>query len=144
VVRGLENNSAQKGMTMGMPNYNDFMTLGELITFLEGVEDRTKMVITTGGTYVSGFSSYRGYYEELAIVPSGGYSGKSLNVGELLDAANEADGAYFTGWKGGDFGMSKLNALWLSFEGECTGIGIKKAKETDYSVVLYGKISSDT
>ena len=81
--------------------FYDLMSLGKLIDFLEKVDDKDKTVITSGGTYVSGFSSYRGYYDELAITPTGGYGdeGSILTVAEFLKEAMDAAGGTFEGWK---------------------------------------------
>ncbi len=127
-------------------DFEGLMTLGELIDFLEAVEDKTKNVVTSGGTYVSGFSSYRGYYEDLAITPSGGYSEESsiLNVEQFLEKAKDAVNHYFTGWKGGEYQMSRDNGLWISHEGQCTGVGLERAEELEFTVVLFGKTTSDT
>ena len=129
-----------------MINFEKLLTLGELTDELQKVVDADgadKMVITTGGTYVAGFSSYRGYYEELAIIPSGAYSSNHLTAGELLEKAKKVDGTRLTGWKGGKYLMTRENALWLSHTGECTGIGVEKIEETKYYVVLHGKVTSD-
>lgn len=129
-----------------MPNFEELLTLGELIDELQKIIDADggdKMVITTGGTYVSGFSSYRGYYEELAIVPTGGYSSDSLNVTGLLAKAKVVDGSRLVGWKGGEYLMTRENALWLAHAGECPGIGVEKIEDRQYCVVLHGKITSD-
>ena len=129
-----------------MYNFEELLTLGELIDGLQKIVDADesdKMVITTGGTYVSGFSSYRGNYQELAIVPSGGYSSESLTVAQFLTKAKEADGARFDGWKGGEYLMTRENGLWLAHVGECPGIGIEKMQDTKYHFVLHGKITSD-
>lgn len=129
-----------------MYNFEELLTLGELIDGLQKVVDADeskKMVITTGGTYVSGFSSYRGNYQELAIVPSGGYSSESLTVAEFLAKAKEVDGARLTGWKGGEYLMTRENGLWLAHVGDCPGIGVEKMQDTKYRVVLHGKITSD-
>lgn len=121
-------------------NFEGLMTLGELIDRLENVSDKDKGVITSGGTYAAGFSSYRGYYEELAIVPS---IDNWQNVTEFLQHAKDAVGKTFTGWKGGEYLMDRDNPLWLAAPGHCPGIGLKKIIETDYNVILVGKKTSD-
>lgn len=129
-----------------MPNFEELLTLGELIDGLQKVVDADKsdnMVITTGGTYVSGFSSYRGYYEELAIVPSGDYGSLSLTVAGFLAEAKKVDGSRLGGWKGGQYLMTRENGLWLAHTGECPGIGVERMEETKYYVVLHGKTTSD-
>ena len=59
--------------------------------------------------------SYRGYYEQLAfeVAPT--------TLGESLAAAQGADGAMYTGWKGGDYVMDGGTAAWVSEEGRGSG-----------------------
>lgn len=71
------------------------MTLGELIEELSK-HPRDKIV-------ARGFGhphSYRGDYSELAFRPV-----NSTTVGDMLDAAKEADGTTYDGYKGGEFTM---------------------------------------
>lgn len=115
------------------------MRLGQLIEKLESI-DPEKTVITTAGTSVKGFDSYRGYYEDLAINPD---DDDWMNVGELLKKANEARGKVFTGYKGGDFPMHDDTLLWMASYGNSGGIALAAVEERDYYVVLYGLPTSD-
>lgn len=126
-------------MTMGL-NLFELMTLGELISALEKVADKSKLVKTLGGTYVGGLCSYRGYYEDLAIMPR---LDTGLTAGELLERARNAVGQQFSGWKGGEYTMDRDTPLWLADSGCSLGIGVKRIKERKYSVLLYGKRTSD-
>jgi hypothetical protein len=82
------------------------MTLGELISRLKEL----------GETEVDGFEnpdSYRGYYSDLAFVPTG----KKAKASELLAIAQECLGKEFTGYKGGEYTMTKVTPVWLGFYG---------------------------
>lgn len=61
------------------------------------------------------FASYRGYYDRLALSSSP----YPVTVGELLSRARDADGATFTGWKGGDFTMNRSTLVHIGERG-CT------------------------
>lgn len=87
------------------------MNLDELITMLEAADPR--MVIRRG---FDNPHSYRGYYDELAFEPT-----SNVTVGSMLEAARDAHGSTYTGWKGGDFTMDGCTACWLSFEGSASG-----------------------
>lgn len=90
------------------------MTLGELISRLES-EDPT-LVVPLGFTEPH---SYRGYYDELAFVPT-----EKVTVREMLAAARSALGTTYQGWKGGDFKMGQYTDCWLAEQGDCgEGIG---------------------
>ncbi len=57
--------------------------------------------------------SYRGFYAHLAIEP-----GEST-VGELLSNLEAAVGSTFTGYKGGEYVMSRKTPMWLAEYGCC-------------------------
>lgn len=83
------------------------MTLGELIAFLEKRDPEQKVPLGFGNPH-----SYRGYYDELAFEIQA-----DTTVGEMLEAAREALGTTYTGWKGGDFTMGEYTPVWLAEEG---------------------------
>lgn len=83
------------------------MRLGELIEELSKYNRDQKVARGFGSPH-----SYRGYYDELAFEPV-----ENTTVGAMLDAANEADGGMFDGWKGGDFVMDSLTPVHLAYRG---------------------------
>ncbi|MFJ3588596.1 hypothetical protein ACIQUY_04810 [Streptomyces sp. NPDC090231] len=87
------------------------MTLDELIETLEAADPTT--VVKHG---FESPHSYRGYYNELAFEPA-----SNVTVGSMLEAARDARGSTYTGWKGGDFTMHGHTDCWLSFEGSAGG-----------------------
>lgn len=83
-----------------------YYSLGDLIDRLEREPDHEVPV---------GFDnphSYRGYYEQLAFEPRA-----NTTVGAMLTAARSADGATFTGWKGGKYVMDRDTECWISYRG---------------------------
>jgi hypothetical protein len=88
------------------------LTLGEIIVLLKNLEPKT--VITGLGD----LHSYRGYYVDLAFDTNTSYD-KSAE--QLLKECKAAVGATYTGWKGGEFTMSKITPLFVASEGN-TGL----------------------
>jgi len=87
------------------------MTLGDLIKKLENTPGDTKI------TGLGELDSYRGYYCDLAFVPTS----ETRTASDVLDACRSAMGKVFTGYKGGDFVMGELTPLWVADYG-CTGM----------------------
>ena len=90
------------------------LDLGELIAALDAA-------LTEGGDRVLpvGFHnphSYRGDYSDLAFEPC-----RDIALSDMLQAARDALGATFTGWKGGDYTMSKHTLCWIAYRGSGEG-----------------------
>lgn len=84
------------------------MMLGELIDALEAA------VKAWGPNRIPrlGFRnphSYRGVYVDLAFEPA-----EDVTLGEMLAAARGAVGATYTGWKGGEFTMTRETDVHLA------------------------------
>lgn len=88
------------------------MSLGGLIEVLKTC-DPTALVVLEDGRGVSGFMSYRGYYEDLAIEPVA----DAVIVSCVLGQAQRALGEVFEGYKGGEYPMHKNTLLWVSHYG---------------------------
>lgn len=95
------------------------MKLGELTQILHD-HDWTAEVRYDNGTYPQAFDSWRGRYEQLTLIPGD----EPQTVGHLLELATAANGATFTGYKGGDFVMNENTPVWADPYGEywCNGI----------------------
>ena len=104
-------------------NAANIATLGELAALLRPLDASRTIVFYGKG--VSGspgtIDSYRGYYEFPAI---DWREDGSANVGELFNEIESAIGATFTGYKGGNYPMTRSSPLWVSGYGNCTGLGI--------------------
>jgi hypothetical protein len=91
------------------------MTLGAFIDALAAAADQTTPVVLRNGRGAHGFSSYRGYYEDLALEPCD----TRKTVQDVLAEARAALGEIFQGYKGGDFPMHRNSLLWLACWGSC-------------------------
>jgi len=84
------------------------MTLGGLIADLEKLPQDARV------TGLGDMASYRGYYSDLAIDPSG-----DRTVADLLAEAKSCMGKVFEGYKGGDFTMGENTPLFVAEWGDC-------------------------
>jgi hypothetical protein len=125
------------------------MTLGELIHALDGTyknplpeyfagrTDKERQVYFDWcGMRPNGLSSYRGYYDHLAINID---IDRGPTVAELLERLREAIGDAFTGWKGGEYTMSADTPVWVADPGYATGWGVSGVRDEGYSVVIETK-----
>lgn len=120
------------------------LTLGELIDRLERIPDKSQSVRFDFGTAIpTDFDSWRGSYEELELgYELTGYDSNNdrhmaeITVEELLKRCYAADGATYTGWKGGEYKMSRMNRLWISNSGNASETGLVGVVDTGFSVIL--------
>jgi hypothetical protein len=61
--------------------------------------------------------SYRGYYEDLAITYEVGGRWPEMSSADFYTMLKRADGDVFTGYKGGEFEMSRDSRVWVSSSG---------------------------
>jgi hypothetical protein len=85
------------------------LNLSELIYYLE--EEPDKSLIVPVGFHKP--HSYRGNYSEVAFEPK-----ENVTVQSMLDAAKEALGSTYLGWKGGDYTMCRDSLCFLDYEGQ--------------------------
>lgn len=89
-------------------NDDEHMTLGQLQAILKATPQEYSVRFPLGAPAL--LCSYRGYYEQLAIVAEDGHR----SVAELLGEVNEAlSGKAFEGYKGGSYRMTKSTPLWV-------------------------------
>lgn len=79
------------------------------------------------------FGSYRGYYDHLALGFS--YDGR-LTADELYERCRYVVGKSCTGYKGGEFLMTKNTPLWVANYGEAQSTAIVDVLDFDHLVVL--------
>src|ERR1019366_1906545 len=77
-------------------------------------------------------SSYRGYYEDLAIVPNEA----SITVLMFREMLLKAVGETFEGYKGGGFVMHRRSRVWVAPVGTSSGTAITGILNDDYTVWL--------
>lgn len=87
------------------------LTLGRLIRRLEKMPRSQTILTCNNGFGIEGLCSYRGYYSDLALCPT---AGAVLSAGQLLGACNEVLDTELTGYKGGEFLMTKDTPLWVA------------------------------
>ena len=106
------------------------MSVGELAATLRAAPDLP--VMAGGYAYgVGDVDSYRGYYSDLAIEPGG-----DATAHQLAGALDAAVGATFTGYKGGDFVMSRVTPVWVSPYGDASGLAVTGVNVEEGRVVL--------
>lgn len=109
------------------------ITLGELILLLKRCDKNKSVYFEFANLTPTIFKSYRGYYEQLAL----GYSEDgNMSVGELLNAAEGANGHQFEGYKGGTYVMDLLTPVWAAKYGRSNSTAIIGVKECKYTVYL--------
>lgn len=83
--------------------------------------------------------SYRGSYDQLAIGLSDRLSGERWTVPQFLQKLREADGCFFTGYKGGEFRMHASTPVWVSNYGECSDLAVTGVEARDGFAVITTK-----
>lgn len=96
------------------------MILQELIDLLREQPDARLVRYSTNTgdgrpLYPDTFASWRGVYAQLTLAPSR----EPVTCGQLLARAEDADGAVFEGWKGGEYSMDGSSPVWADDVGEC-------------------------
>jgi hypothetical protein len=82
------------------------------IALLPGGKEKWVSVETPlGWLEVTDLHSYRGYYEDLAVTVAG--TGAPWNLGKLLRELRAAQGKTFTGYKGGEYVMTRVTPVWV-------------------------------
>lgn len=127
--------------------------LGEIIKEIESApltyedyegKEQTKSICFDFEAVPVGLCSWRGAYEELAILfDTTGYNG-TLKDGDKMDAEQflktlkDANGKTFEGWKGGDYKMDEYTPVWVvNHPGNNSSNVVVKITHTDYSVILH-------
>lgn len=113
------------------------MTVGEMIVALNAFADLP--VVLQGGGVPGDLSSYRGYYEDLAIElgESPGRHAKPLTAGEFAVALDRVSA--ITGYKGGSFSVGYGTAVWVSEWGSCSGDYVSAVVARDGKCVIETK-----
>jgi hypothetical protein len=115
------------------------MRLGELIDTLERKLSRLTPDATIHFDFVNFFPltrvhSYRGFYDHLALSYSN--EGKAPLARILLEELKAADGKDFTGYKGGEYTMSRNTPIWIAMPSEVGSTGVIDVKEYGGDIIL--------
>lgn len=134
------------------------LTLGELINIIKysdcyrnrekytkKYDDESNVVFDFGTAFPSGIGSWRGDYSQLAIKYTlSGYDGEQFahtSVSEFLKMLEECEGKEFTGWKGGEFVMTKDTPLWVDNDGNCSQTIVSGMIDREYQIVIETRFS---
>lgn len=120
------------------------MTLGKLISKLEEMNPEDRIICSTDTSMkFTGFDSYRGYYNDLAISYETNGNGAFDTVKDFLSAAKECLGKTFYGYKGGEFVMHENTPLWIANYGHTSDFIIDRLEESDNCCFVYLAIKED-
>lgn len=117
------------------------MTLGELIAALDKVDGgvNVEIELPTGEVVIpTDLISYRGYYSDLAIdYGTANEEGiRPVEVDEFRNWLREAIGKTYTGYKGGDFTMSKITPMWVDQYSRCQNFAVSEVVYDDYNCII--------
>ena len=112
------------------------LNLGGLIDLLKRSEPGQNVKFDFGGAVPTSVDSYRGYYEDLAI----GFDDDPDDyptVSEFLKMLQEAVGKEFTGYKGGEYKMTRKSRVWVANYSHTSGTTIVGIRDCNYMTVLH-------
>jgi hypothetical protein len=116
----------------------DQITLGQLIDKLRAVpvrDDREQDVcFDFEYAHPTDFDSWRGVYAELACGFT--FEGSAPKLSEFIAKAEACVGQEFTGYKGGEFTMTRETPVWVANYGNSGGTVITDVYDEGWQVVL--------
>ncbi len=118
------------------------MTLGKLITKLKSRDGDAVVCFDFCSLTPTSFRSYRGYYEQLAL----GYSlheGAVMTASQLRESAIACLNSTFTGYKGGEYKMTRDTKLWADNIGRASGTAITGIIDEGWRIILKTKYRGD-
>jgi hypothetical protein len=113
-------------------------TLGSLIEQLKCCAAEAQILMDDAPCALSNPHSYRGYYADLALEPSGA----AQRVDELLALLRDCLGETYRGYKGGDYVMESNAPLWIA-HWSCEGSRLLRVEVRDGAVCLISEVESD-
>lgn len=120
------------------------ITLGELLLKLEAIPESPdkvdrKVVFEFEGIFPTNFDSWRGIYREIALGFSTEYS-EGITHSEFIEEVKQSIGKEFTGYKGGEFLMSKHTPVWVANYGTSYHNAIVDITFDEYEVKIITKV----
>ena len=119
-----------------MSTDNTHLTLGEAIDALAKCDPTAKVQFDFGYFTPAGISSYRGYYNQLAIEYAEPHYEDRPTVATVLTWLREADGKTFIGYKGGNYRMTQYTPLWAANHGEAPSVALANVLNLETYIVL--------
>jgi hypothetical protein len=91
-------------------------TLGEIIDFLKSLNapDDTNVEFDFCWASPQSTCSWRGAYEELAIVASFSSDGIKCTLKSFIEMLEKSLKEVFEGWKGGEYKMTRETPVWIT------------------------------
>ena len=111
------------------------MNLGELIDALAECPAEYLRIAEPMPLTPRSVSSYRGYYEDLAIEYVEGY-GEKMRLDHFLTTLRSAVGETFEGYKGGEYTMSRDTCVWVSNHGKASSTRVSGVVVDDDTAYL--------
>lgn len=124
---------------------SDQLTLGEIILKVEAIiknkeeivkrcNNEPTVVFDFEHLHPNSIDSWRGSYEELAL----GFTdeGKEMTITEFLKMLKDTLGKTLTGYKGGDYLMSKHTPIWVANYGNAGNTAVIEVVDNEFEVIL--------
>lgn len=135
------------GMRKASFDGSNQLTLGELILKLQAIPDAKNdktVYFDFANAVPTTLDSWRGSYDELALgfglvgYTPGDYKGfdDAPKLSAVLKELKDALGKTYTGWKGGDFTMTKNTPVWVDTPGNSNNTAIVEVVDQDWRVML--------
>ena len=128
------------------------LTLGKLIEKIDNIIDNRKESIEAlvfydfCNLYPASIHSWRGNYHDVALdydmCKYAAYS-NNLSLKEFHTLLKDTIGKIFTGYKGGDYKMTKESLVWADCYGECSRTAIIDVIDVEDRIVLVTKYICD-
>lgn len=121
---------------------SDQLTLGEIISKCEVIaalehtlSDGSEPEVVFDFEYLApaGIGSWRGSYDELALSFA---DSARPRLSEFIQMLKEADGETYTGYKGGEFVMSRHTPVWVANYGHAGNTAVVDVVDDGYQVIL--------
>jgi len=122
---------------------SDQLTLGEIILKCEAIAAKGSklsdgsephVVYDFEYLYPTKIDSWRGSYEELALSFDGGRN--SLALSDFISLLKTALDNTFTGYKGGEYTMSRHTPVWVANYGNSGSTAVVEVVDRKYEVIL--------
>ncbi len=122
---------------------SDQLSLGEIISKCEAIQakgyrfhDGTEPAVLFDFEHLhpTGLGSWRGIYSELALSFSS--EGDAPALSEFIAMLKEAIGKEYTGYKGGEFTMSRHTPVWVANNGNAGNTAVVDVLDKEWRVIL--------
>jgi len=110
------------------------MRIKEILAVLDAAPDNIQVIFDFEYLAPDGFISYRGYYEDLAIMFN---DKKAPSCEQFRNDLRNCIGKEFYGYKGGDYTMGEDTLVWVANSGNTGGTAVVRVTFNNYEVVLH-------